>query len=230
MHPLTSSGGGGSGGGTGTAMFAATSLDELLVMAGRIGAVLVLAGFLAYRPWRFFMNRPRMGHEIAQAQVLIAIAGSIMVAIIGDNVARAFGLVGLGGLIRFRSGIKDTRDAAVMFSMIALGMACGLGLVEIAAVVTVCVSLVSFGFDLFTRPEPELYRVAITVDDAGAALPALARVLPASRVVAAPFADAAPHRIVVEVASREAIDVAALHGRLAVAGVPGIRMLEVEDA
>ena len=50
-----------------------------------------------------------------------------MVVVIGQSTARAFGLVGLGGFIRFRSGIKDTRDAAVMFVMIGIGMACGAG-------------------------------------------------------------------------------------------------------
>ena len=50
-----------------------------------------------------------------------------MVVVIGQSAARAFGLVGLGGFIRFRSGIKDTRDAAVMFVMIGIGMACGAG-------------------------------------------------------------------------------------------------------
>ena len=56
-----------------------------------------------------------------------------MVVVIGDNVARAFGLVGLGSFIRFRSGISDPRDAAVMFVMIGIGMACGLGLPLMAA-------------------------------------------------------------------------------------------------
>lgn len=222
--------GGAGGGGADAATFTTSGMHYLWVMAVRIAAVLVLSGFLAYRPWRYFMNRPNMGHEIAQAQILIAIAGSIMVAIIGDNVARAFGLVGLGGLIRFRSGIKDTRDAAIMFSMIAIGMACGLGLIDVAAVVTVCVSAIAFTMDLLTRPEPELYKLAVTVDDAGTALPVLARALPGARVVSAPFADEAPHRIVLEVSSREVIDVARLHGRLAMEGVPGIRNLEVEEA
>ena len=93
-----------------------------LVIASALGAS------VAYRWWRWLMpNTLPPARESAQAQTLIAVAGALMVAVIGDSMARAFGLVGLGAFIRFRSGIKDPRDAAVMFVMIGIGMACGLG-------------------------------------------------------------------------------------------------------
>src|SRR5688572_31690189 len=92
-----------------------------------LAALLVAA--VAYRVWRKLMpftSPPAL--QGAQTQTLIAAAGALMVVVIGDNMARAFGLVGLGSFIRFRSGISDPRDAAVMFVMIGIGMACGLGL------------------------------------------------------------------------------------------------------
>src|SRR4029078_10651891 len=94
--------------------------------------------------------------ETAQAQTLIAIAGALMVVVIGQSTARAFGLFGLGGFIRFRSGIKDTRDAAVMFVMIGIGMACGLGAIPMAAVATLFASIVLAIFDLRPRARPRL--------------------------------------------------------------------------
>src|SRR5262245_9308630 len=106
---------------------------HLAVMALRFVVAALLGALVAYRPWRRFLRAtPPVLRETAQAQTLIAVAGAIMVAIIGDSTALAFGLVGLGGFIRFRSGIKDTRDAAVMFVMIGVGMACGLGLMGLA--------------------------------------------------------------------------------------------------
>src|SRR5262245_34087234 len=101
-------------------------------MATRFVVAALLGAMVAYRPWRRLLSQAPIPRETAQAQTLIAVAGAIMVAIIGDSTALAFGLVGLGGFIRFRSGIKDTRDAAVMFVMIGVGMACGLGLMGIA--------------------------------------------------------------------------------------------------
>ncbi|MBP8809402.1 MAG: DUF4956 domain-containing protein [Kofleriaceae bacterium] len=208
----------------------AADAHHLLVVAERIGVTLALAGFLAYRPWRALLRRPGVGHEIAQAQILIAIAGAIMVAIIGDNVARAFGLVGLGGLIRFRSGIKDTRDAAVMFSMIGVGMACGLGLFEVAGVATACVAATALAFDALTSVAADTYRVTLTVDDAAVAGPQLAAALPAARVVTMPIAGDGPHQIVVELPDRVPVDAAALGRRLTAGGLSGLRAVEVEDA
>src|SRR5262245_62678055 len=113
-----------------------------LVIAALLGA------FLAYRAWRRLLpNTLPPSRETAQAQTLIAVAGSLMVAVIGDSTARAFGLVGLGAFIRFRSGIKDPRDAAVMFIMIGVGMACGLGLVPLALVATLFGIVVLVLFD-----------------------------------------------------------------------------------
>ncbi|MBD3242704.1 MAG: DUF4956 domain-containing protein [Chitinivibrionales bacterium] len=45
--------------------------------------------------------------------------------VIGDNLVRAFGLIGAVALIRFRTVIKDTLDMAFVFLAITLGMACG---------------------------------------------------------------------------------------------------------
>ncbi|WP_428267457.1 DUF4956 domain-containing protein [Haliangium sp.] len=103
------------------------------VILGRLALAAILGGVIAYRPWRYFMHwyfeRTESG-----AQILIAVAGALMTSVIGNNVALAFGLVGLGGFIRFRSGIKDPREAGVMFLMIGIGMACGIGRMPVALV------------------------------------------------------------------------------------------------
>jgi hypothetical protein len=47
--------------------------------------------------------------------------------LIGDNLARSFGLVGAVSIIRFRVAVKPPMDMAFIFLIIVLGMACGLG-------------------------------------------------------------------------------------------------------
>ena len=112
-----------------------TSRFEVVLV--RMVIASLLGAFLGFRPWRRLLpNALPPAREVAQAQTLIALAGALMVVVIGHSTARAFGLVGLGGFIRFRSGIKDTRDAAVMFVMIGVGMACGLGAVPMAVMAT----------------------------------------------------------------------------------------------
>src|SRR5215213_4731010 len=124
-----------------------TELPKLSELFLRMGVATLLGSCLAFRAWRRFMpfmSRPSL--QSAQSQTLIAAAGAVMVVVIGDSPARAFGLVGLGSFIRFRSGISDPRDAAVMFVMIGIGMACGLGLFSMAAAATlfVCILLTIF--------------------------------------------------------------------------------------
>ena len=66
-----------------------------MVMAGLLGA------FLGYRLWRRLLpSTLPPSRETAQAQTLIAIAGALMVVVIG-NAARAFGLVGLAASSAF---------------------------------------------------------------------------------------------------------------------------------
>jgi len=112
----------------------------LTMMAARSLLAGLLASIIAFRPWRRFMNTYFEQTE-SGAQVLISVAGGLMTAIIGSvpgnaATALAFALVGLGGFIRFRSGIKDPREAGVMFLMIAIGMACGIGNLPVAIVAT----------------------------------------------------------------------------------------------
>ena len=59
--------------------------------------------------------------------VLLAILIAMVTQVIGDNVARAFSLVGALSIVRFRTAIKDPRDVGFVFAALALGMGCGTG-------------------------------------------------------------------------------------------------------
>jgi hypothetical protein len=74
---------------------------------------------------------------LEQAQVLLALAGALMMMVIGNSLAHAFGIAGAASIIRFRTPVEDPRDVTVLFLAMALGMAAGLGAFAIAAVGTV---------------------------------------------------------------------------------------------
>ena len=200
------------------------------VMLFRLLAAAILAAIIAYRPWRMLMKgTTRMASDTAQAQVIIAVAGSIMVIIIGDSMARAFGLVGLGAFIRFRSGIKDPRDAAVMFVMIGMGMAVGLGLYVIALVTFVFVAAVIAFLDAADKSPSRRIRVGIDLEEQRPLLAALRPVFPGARVIEAPNGPAGAGRIVLEIEVREDLDAAQILeslNRNGVAGVRGVALVE----
>lgn len=57
--------------------------------------------------------------------VFVATIVAIVMMVIGNNLARAFALVGALSIIRFRSVIKDTKDMSYIFMALAAGMASG---------------------------------------------------------------------------------------------------------
>lgn len=149
-----------------------TLLGELVAESGALGAsalhvaprllaAALLGGFLAWRPWQR-QGRPK--GEIAQTQLLMCVAAALIVTVIGDSVARAFGVVGLGGFIRFRTGIKDPRDAAVLFLLIGVGMAAGLGMYELAAAGTAMIAGVLAALDRLPGRRGPVERVRLLVE------------------------------------------------------------------
>lgn len=57
--------------------------------------------------------------------VFVTIIVSMVMMVIGNNIARAFALVGALSIIRFRTVVKDTKDTAYIFLALAAGMASG---------------------------------------------------------------------------------------------------------
>jgi hypothetical protein len=96
-----------------------------LVVAAALGAV------LAFRPRRAG-GPPRVANVI-QAQVMLAIVGALVMLIVGASLARAFAIAGAAGLVRYRAKIDDPKDASVMLSCLAVGLASGVGLLYLAA-------------------------------------------------------------------------------------------------
>jgi uncharacterized membrane protein YhiD involved in acid resistance len=70
---------------------------------------------------------------------LMGAATSIVMIIIGSNIARAFSLVGALSIIRFRTAVKDSRDTGFLFVAIIAGMGCGTGFYLPAIILTVFV-------------------------------------------------------------------------------------------
>jgi len=77
----------------------------------------LLGAVLAFRPRR----------RATRAVVMLVVGAS----------ARAFGIVGATGLVRYRAKIDDPKDAGVMLSTLGIGLASGVGLHLLAGFATV---------------------------------------------------------------------------------------------
>jgi hypothetical protein len=57
--------------------------------------------------------------------VLLSVLIAMVTQVIGDNVARAFSLVGALSIVRFRTVVRDTQDTAFVIFAVVIGMAVG---------------------------------------------------------------------------------------------------------
>ena len=75
-----------------------------------------------------------------KALVLTSLVTTVVMIVIGSNVARAFALVGAFSLVRFRNAVKETFDVAFLFFGMAVAMAVGTRYYAVAVIATGLIS------------------------------------------------------------------------------------------
>ena len=76
--------------------------------------------------------------------LMVTIVTTMVMLIIGSNLALSLGMVGALSIIRFRTAVKDTKDSAYIFWAIAIGIACGAGIYSIAVLGSVVIAVILF--------------------------------------------------------------------------------------
>jgi hypothetical protein len=127
-----------------TTMSSELNLDvSVLLMELLFAAVVGIV--LAFHPTRFkTLLKKKKTLDVAKAQILLCIAGALLINVIGDSAARAFGIFGIGSFVRFRAPVRSPMEAAIMFLLLGLGMAVGLKLYAVAAVSTLFLFVILF--------------------------------------------------------------------------------------
>jgi len=100
--------------------------------------------------------------------VIMGTVVSLIMLIIGSNIARAFALVGALSIIRFRNAVKESRDVAFVFMAMAIGMACGTRFYLMAVFATLLISafvLIMYKLNLFEKNVRERILIVQISDD-----------------------------------------------------------------
>lgn len=99
--------------------------------------------------------------------VMLPAVISIIILLVGNNVARAFSLAGAFSIIRFRSAPGDPKDISYVFFTLAVGLACGMGYIGYGVIVTIILCVVMVALDLFkfAMPKTKLMQLKITVPE-----------------------------------------------------------------
>ena len=100
--------------------------------------------------------------SMEQAQVLLCVSGALIMIIIGNSLARAFGIAGAAGIIRFRTPVEDPKDVTVLFLLMGLGMACGVGSLPVAALGGLFLAAAIVVLDHLVAVKPRVMLVEMT--------------------------------------------------------------------
>lgn len=119
----------------------------------------ILGAALALRPRR--KGTPKRQASVIQTQIILAIVGAVVMLIVGQSLARAFGIVGVASLIRYRAKVDDPKDAVVMLCCLGMGLASGVGLYALAMISTGFLLVVLFLLESFEPESKKLFDVTI---------------------------------------------------------------------
>jgi hypothetical protein len=125
-----------------------------LPLAAALGAV------LAFRPRR--RGTPPRSASVIETQIVLAMVGAMVMLVVGSNLARAFGIVGVASLIRYRARIDDPKDAVVMLSTLSVGLASGVELYGLALFATVFMLAVLWVIESFEPETRKTFDLKIT--------------------------------------------------------------------
>ena len=129
----------------------------------RLPLAAVLGAMLAVRPKR--KGTPPRQPAVIQTQIILAIVGCVVMLVVGSNLARAFGVVGAAGLVRYRAKVEDNKDAGVMLSTLAVGLASGVGMYVMAIFSAVFILVALWIIESFEPEGRKLFDLKIKMGD-----------------------------------------------------------------
>ncbi|HOP05766.1 MAG TPA: DUF4956 domain-containing protein [candidate division Zixibacteria bacterium] len=120
-------------------LFPTTTADIIV----NIIVALICSLFIAWL-YRRTQQGPGYSANFAHSIVLLSMITALVIMVIGNNLARAFGLVGAMSIIRFRTAVKETRDIIFIFFGLAVGMAAGVGYHRLAILGALVIGLIVY--------------------------------------------------------------------------------------
>lgn len=142
-----------------------TETQSLLEAVVRLPLAAVLGAALAMRPRR--AGTPPRRPAVVQTQIILAVVGALVMIVVGASLARAFGVVGIAGLVRYRAKIDDPKDAGVMLAALGVGLAAGVGLYWLSPFATLFLLLLLYVLET-SEPAPAVrFLLKVTAEDVG---------------------------------------------------------------
>ena len=117
------------------------SIQEILM---NFLAALVV-GFVIFVSYRLSHSGAVYSAKFNASLWMLTVVTTLVMCVIGNNIALSLGMVGALSIVRFRTAVKDPRDTAYIFWTIAVGVCCGISdfmIAGIGSLVIFCLMLI----------------------------------------------------------------------------------------
>lgn len=105
-------------------------------------AVALVLGLVIFVSYRFSHSGAVYSAKFNVSLLMMTLVTTMIMNVIGNNIALSLGMVGALSIVRFRTAIKDSRDTAYIFWCIAVGICCGVSYYVLGAIGTGMIFLV----------------------------------------------------------------------------------------
>lgn len=127
----------------------------------------IILGFLISLVYMRTTKKAGYSPSFTVTLIMLPVIISIIILLVGNNVARAFSLAGAFSLIGFRSAPGEPKDIAYVFFTLAVGLCCGMGYIGYAIIFTIILCLVMLILDVtrFAMPKTKAMSLKIIVPE-----------------------------------------------------------------
>jgi uncharacterized membrane protein YhiD involved in acid resistance len=114
-----------------TMLFGSASPVSFLTVLGLLLLSFVLSFVYAAVYQRTF-NGFSYSRTFVQSMILGSLVTCMLIMAVGDSLSRGLGIMGTLTIIRFRTLVRDPRDAMFLFASLGTGISCGAGMITVA--------------------------------------------------------------------------------------------------
>jgi hypothetical protein len=145
----------------------ASSSDITITKVIAVTAVSIITWIINKPSLHKTNNKGGYSSGFATTLIMLPLILSIIILLVGNNVARAFSLAGAFSIIRFRSVPGEPRDISYVLFTLAIGLACGMGFIGYGVIFTIilCLLMVVLDKTKFAIPKNNNMQLKITVPE-----------------------------------------------------------------
>lgn len=124
-----------------------TAADITLPEIGLVLAVTTVIALYIFFVYRILTRKTFYNKSFNVALAALALITAGIILTIQSSIVVSLGMVGALSIVRFRTAIKDPMDLVFLFWSISIGIICGARLYAIAALLSICVTIILLVLD-----------------------------------------------------------------------------------